>query len=206
MLEQLMGLIQDHSQEAIVQNPAVPNNQNNEVMQTLMGSIMGGMQQQAQSGNLSGLMGLLSGKAAPQTSAGLMNNPIVAGIAGNAIKSIMEKFGMSNSTAGNIVASVLPGVLSSLINKTSNSGDNSLDFNSILGGLLGGGATASSGVQSSGFDFNQIGYTLADGKLDMNDLMRMGGSLMGGSSSAPQNQNQQGAGGLGDLLGGLFGK
>lgn len=200
-----MGLIQDHSQEAIVQNPAVPNQQNNEVMETLMGSIMGGMQQQAQSGNLNGLMGLLSGKATPQDSSSLMNNPIVAGIASNAIHSIMQKFGMSNSTAGGIVASVLPGVLSSLINKTSNPGDTSIDFNSVLGGLLGGGAaSANSGVQGSGLDFNQLGYALADGKLDMNDLMRVGGSLLGGSSSAPQNQ--QTSGGLGDLLGGLFGK
>lgn len=200
-----MGLIQDHSQEAIVKNPAVPNQQNNEVMETLMGSIMGGMQQQAQSGNLSGLMGLLSGKAAPQGSSGLMNNPIVAGIASNAITSIMQKFGMSSSTAGSIVSSVLPAVLSSLIHKTSNPGDNSLDFNSILGGLLGGGGgSAASGVQNSGFDFNQLGYALADGKLDMNDLMRMGGGMLGGTSSAPQNQ--PGGGGLGDLLGGLFGK
>ncbi len=199
-----MGLIQDHSQEAIVKNPAVPNQQNSEVMQTLMGSIMGGMQQEAQSGNVSGLMGLLSGNAATQGSSGLMNNPIVAGIASNAIKSIMEKFGMSNSTAGNIVASVLPGVLSSFINKTSNPNDNSLDFNSILGGLLGGGANASAGVQSSGFDFNQVGYALADGKLDMNDLMRMGGSMLGGSNSAPQKP-QEGLD-LGGLLGGLFGK
>jgi hypothetical protein len=203
MLDQLMGLIQDHSQEAIVNNPAVPNQQNNDVMQTLMGSIMGGMQQEAQSGNLSGLMGLLSGKTATQGSSSLMNNPIVAGIASNAIKSIMDKFGMSNSTAGSIVASVLPGVLSSFINKTSNPNDGSIDFNSILGGLLGGGANASAGVQSSGFDFNQVGYALADGKLDMSDLMRIGGSMMGGTSSAPQKQ-QSGLD-LGGLLGGLFG-
>lgn len=206
MLEQLTSLIQAHSQEAIIKNPAVPNHQNNEVMQTIAGSIVGGMQQQAQSGNAGALMGLLSGKATPQGAAGLMNNPIVAGIASNAIKSIMEKFGMSNSTAGTIVAAVLPAVLSSLINKTSNPSDSSFDFNSILGSLLGGagGANASSGAQSSGFDFNQLGYAMADGKLDMDDLMRMGGSMLGGSSAAPQNQ--QGSGGLGDLLGGLFGK
>ncbi|MPR36487.1 DUF937 domain-containing protein [Salmonirosea aquatica] len=172
MLEQLMGLIQDHSQDAIVNNPAIPNQHNSDVMQTLMGSIMGGMQQEAQSGNISGLMGLLSGKAAQPGSSGLMNNPIVAGIARNAIQSIMEKFGMSNSTASSIVASVLPSVLSSFINKTSNPTDNSLDFNSILGSLLGGTTTGS--PQSSGFDFNQLGYALADGKLDMSDLMRMG--------------------------------
>jgi hypothetical protein len=72
---------------------------------------------------------------------------------------------------------------------------------------MGGGSGAASGVQGGGgFDFNQIGYAMADGKLDMNDLMRIGGSLMGGGKSAPSN-NQQGSGlDLGGLLGGLFGK
>ncbi len=59
---------------------------------------------------------------------------------------------------------------------------------------------------TSGFDFNQIGYAMADGKLDMNDLIRIGGGMLGGSSPAPQ-QNKQEDGGLdlGGLLGGLFG-
>lgn len=199
-----MGLIQDHSQEAVVKNPAVPNEQNEDVMQTMLGSIMGGFQQEAQSGNVSGLMGLLSGKAGSQSNAGLMNNPIVGNIAATAIRSIMEKFGLSNSAASGIVASVLPGVLSSLINKISNPNDNSIDFNGVLGGLLGGQTSAPSAT--SGFDFNQIGYAMADGKLDMNDLIRIGGGMLGGSSPAPQ-QNKQEDGGLdlGGLLGGLFG-
>lgn len=206
MLEQLMGLIQDHSQEAIVRNPAVPNTQNNDVMQTVMGSIMGGFQQEAQGGNINGLMGLLSGKSATVGNSGLLNNPIVSNIANTAIRSIMEKFGMSNSAASGIVASVLPGVIGSLISKISNPGDNSIDFNGVLGGLLGGGATGTAAAQSSGFDFNQIGYAMADGKLDMNDLMRMGGSFLGGNS-APAQEKQKDDGGLdlGGLLGGLFG-
>jgi hypothetical protein len=207
MLEQLMGLIQENSQEAVVNNPAVPNENNNDVMQTLLGSITGGLQQEAQGGNISGIMGLLSGKTVQSGGSDLMSNPIVSGIANNAIGSIMEKFGFSSSTAGSLVASVLPGVLSSFINKTSNPNDSSIDFNSILGSLMGGGSGAASGVQGGGgFDFNQIGYAMADGKLDMNDLMRIGGSLMGGGKSAPSN-NQQGSGlDLGGLLGGLFGK
>ena len=200
-----MGLIQDQSQEAIVKNPEVPNQQNSDVMQTLLGSIMGGMQQEAQNGNIGGLMALLSGKSTPEGSSGLMSNPIVAGIASNAIHSIMEKFGMSNSTASRIVASVLPSVLSSFINKTSNPQDSSIDFNSILGNLLGSTSTASAGAQSSGFDFNQVGYALADGKLDMDDLMRIGGSMLGGTSTAPQKPQQQEGLDLGGLLGGLFG-
>jgi|GEM_PF-115262 len=205
MLDQLLGLIQENSQQAIVQNPAVPNEHNEDVMQTLLGSITGGLQDHAQSGNVAGLMGLLSGNSGTSAN-GLMTNPIVSSIATNAINAIMQKFGITNSAASGIVASVLPGVIGSLISKVSNSGDSSLDFNSVLGGLLGGGSNQASAPQSSGFDFNQIGYAMADGKLDMNDLIRVGGSLMGGNGApaAPAGQ-QQGGMDLGGLLGGLFG-
>jgi hypothetical protein len=194
MLEQLMGLIQDNSQDAIVKNPAIPNQYNNDAMQTVLQSVMGGLQNEAQGGNVGGLMGLLSGRGGQGGS--LMNNPIVAGIAQNAIGSLMEKFGLSNSAAGNIIAQVLPGVLSSMISKTSNPNDDSMDFGGIMGSLLGGGQ-AQQAQQQGGFDFNQIGYALADGKLDMNDVMRIGGSLLGGGGNA--------GGGLGGMLGGLFG-
>lgn len=202
MLEQLLGLIQDNSQEAIVQNPAVPNEHNNDVMQTILGSITGGLQQHAQSGNLQDIMGLLSGRASQGDTAGVMSNPVASSISNNAIGSIMEKFGLDSSAAGGIVATVIPSVLSGLAGKVSNPNDSSMDFNGLLGGLLGSGNAQTS--QSSGFDFNQIGYALADGKLDMNDLMRVGGSMLGGGNS---NQSQQGGGlDLGGMLGGLFGK
>ncbi|MFN8343580.1 MAG: hypothetical protein U0X91_01165 [Spirosomataceae bacterium] len=194
MLEQLMGLIQDHSQEAIVNNPAIPNQYNNDAMQTVMQSVMGGLQNEAQGGNLGGLMGLLSGQSGK--GGNLMNNPIVAGIAQNAIGSLMQKFGLSNSTAANVIAQVLPGVLSSMITKTSNPNDDSIDFGGIMGSLLGGGQ-AQQAQQQGGFDFNQIGYAMADGKLDMNDVIRIGGSMLGGNA---------GGGGLGGMLGGLFGR
>lgn len=197
MLEQLMGLIQDNSQDAIVKNPAIPNQFNSDAMQTIFSSVVGGLQNQAQEGNVSGLMGLLSGQNG--TGNNLMGNPIVSGIAQNAIGSLMEKFGLSNSAAAGIISQVLPGVLTSLISKVSNPNDNSMDFGGIMGSLLGG--QAQQAQQQGGFDFNQIGYALADGKLDMNDVMRIGGSLLGGSGN-----NSSSGGGLGGLLGGLFGK
>jgi hypothetical protein len=197
MLEQLMGLIQDQSQDAIVKNPAIPNEHNTDAMQAILGAVTGGLQNQAQSGNISGLMGLLSGNSG--TGSNLMNNPIVSGIAQNAIGSLMEKFGLSNNAAANVIAQVLPGVLTSMISKTSNPNDSSMDFGGIMGSLL-GGQQAQQAQQQGGFDFNQIGYALADGKLDMNDVMRIGGSFLGGGG------NNNTGGGLGSLLGGLFGK
>jgi hypothetical protein len=200
MLEQLFDLVRGHSQEAIVQNPAIPNDQNEEAINTVTHSIFNGLQNQAQAGNLGGLMGMLTGQTG--TGGGLMNNPIVAGIAQNAIGSLMQKFGINNSAASGIVASVLPGVLGSLIHKTNNPNDSSIDLNGVMGSLLGGHQQQQ--AAQSGFDFNQVGAAMADGKLDMNDLMRLGGSLFGGGASG--SQQQQESGGLGGVLGGLFGR
>ncbi len=201
MLEQLMGLVKDHSQDAVVNNPDVPNQHNEGVQQEILSSIMGGLQNQAQSGSggLGSLMGLLSGQAGQ--GGGLMSNPIVGGIAQNAIGGLMSKFGLSNSAAGGIISSVLPSVLGSMISKTSNPQDSSMDFGGILSGLM-GGQQAQQAQQQGGFDFNQIGYAMADGKLDMSDLMRVGSSMLGGGGAG---QQQGGMGGLGSLLGGLFG-
>jgi len=175
MLEQLMGLIQDHSQSAIVNNPTIPNEQNNGIMQTIMGAITGGMQQHAQSGQegMSGLAGLLGGQSGT-SGEGLMSHPIVSGIAQQAISSLMTKFGMDNSAASGVVSQVLPNVMGSMISKTND-------------------------PQNSSFNMTDIIGTMANGKVDMSEIMNIAGKFMGGGGQ------QQGGGGLGGLLGGLFG-
>lgn len=175
MLDQLLGLIQQNSQDAIVKNPEVPNEHNEDVMKTLMGSITGGLQQQAQSGNTSEISNLLSGSQGTSGNA-LMNNPMVSSIATNAISAIMQKFGLSQQTAGGIVSSVLPGVLGGLIGKMGNNSGNSsgLDLGGLLGGLLGGNAQSG----NSGTNLNNAGRDMADGK-QSTDLTGMLGGLFG---------------------------
>jgi len=177
MLEQLMGLIQNNSQEAIVNNPAIPNEQNNSAMETIMGAITGGMKQQAQNGQggMAGLAGLLGGQSGT-SGGGLMSNPIVAGIAQQAISGLMAKFGIGNGAASGIVSQVLPGVMGSMISKTND-------------------------PQDSSFNMTDIMSVMADGKVDMSDIMNIAGKFMGGG----QQQQAQGGGGIGGLLGGLFG-
>jgi Bacterial protein of unknown function (DUF937) len=159
MLEQLMGLIQDHSQEAVVNNPAVPNEHNEGVMQSILGSIMGGMSQQAQGGQggLGSLIGLLGGQSGMGGN-GLMSNPMVAGIAQNAVAGIMNKFGIHNAAAQSLVASVLPSVLGSMISKTNDPEDHSFNMSNILGAV-------------------------GDGKIDMSDVANIAGSVLGGNQS-----------------------
>jgi hypothetical protein len=175
MLEQLMGLIKDNSQEAIVNNPAIPNEHNESAMQTILSSVVGGLANQGQT-NQSGLFGLLSGKAGGNIS----SNPIVSGMANTAISSIMSKFGLDKSAAGGIVSAVLPSVIGSLINKTNDPNDSSFDLSSIMGAVMGGGQQQ----QQSG-----------DGMMDV-----LGSVLGGGNQQAPQQ-----GGGLMDMVGGLLG-
>ncbi len=192
MLDQLLDIIKNNSQEAVVNNPAVPNQDNEAVQSTLLTSIVQGFQGEAAKGNIGGIMELLSGKQ------DVNQSPVVSGISQNAIGSLMDKFGISGSTAQSIVAAVLPVVLKTVIGKMNNSGDSSMDANSVLGSLLAG-----SGAQTGGFDFSQVTRAMADGKLDMNDLKNIGGSLFGGNKGdAKKDENE---GGLGGLLGGLFG-
>ncbi|MFC0182865.1 hypothetical protein SAMN04515674_10884 [Pseudarcicella hirudinis] len=156
MLEQLMGLIQDHSQDAIVNNPAIPNQHNDSAMQTILGAITGGLQQQAQGGQggLSNVIGLLGGQGG-QAGSGILSNPLVSGIAQNAIGGLMQKFGLDSSAASGIVSQVLPGVMNSLITKTNDPNDNSFDMGTIMN-------------------------VLGDGKIDMNDVSTIAGKFMGG--------------------------
>ncbi len=193
MLEVLQGLIQQAGQGAVVQNPEVPNEHNEGVMGEVMQGLMGGLSNQANSqGGLGSLIGLLGGSAG--NGGNLMSNPIVGSIAQSVVGNLMEKFGLSNSAAAGVVGSMLPSVLEGLINKTNDPNDDSIDMGGLMGSITGG--------KTNGIDFGSLlsqgAGALADGKLDMNDLMNIAGSAMGG-------QKQQGGGGLGSLLGGLFG-
>jgi hypothetical protein len=86
----------------------------------------------------------------------------------------MDKFGIHNAAAQNIVGQVLPGLLSQM-SSAHNDTNNSFNLGDVAG-------------------------VMADGKLDMNDLLNIGGKLMGGG-----NQGNNAGGGLGSLLGGLLG-
>jgi uncharacterized protein YidB (DUF937 family) len=195
MLEQLMGLIQDHSQDAIVNNPAIPNEHNNSAMQTILSSVVGGLANQQTAGNSSGLWSLLSGGAGSNIS----NNPIVSGIANSAISSLMEKFGLDKSAAGGIISAVLPKVMGSLINKTNDPNDSSFDLNTIMGAVMGGGQQQGGGLG------NILGSVLGGGAQQqggggLGDIL---GSVLGGGQQA--QQQPQAGGGLGDILGSVLG-
>ncbi|GAA4450793.1 hypothetical protein GCM10023189_11950 [Nibrella saemangeumensis] len=191
MLDTLMNLVREQSGNAIVNNPAIPNEQNNVAMDSVMSGILGGLKQQASDGNIGGLLSTVMGQQS--TSA---QNPVVGGVMNNVTGQLAERLGISPQVASSIAAAVVPMVLSRLFSKATDPNDPSVDVGNIM-------ATATGNQQAAGMDWAGMAQSaMADGKLDMSDLMRVAGGFMGSGNT---NTGQQSGGGLGGMLGGLFG-
>ncbi|XWW45810.1 hypothetical protein JYG30_24350 [Fibrella sp. USSR17] len=181
MFETLMNLVQQNAGSAIVNNPAIPNEHNNTAMETVVQSIMGGLSQQAQGGGLGNLLGMVVNGGG-----NVQDSPVTQGVQQNVEQNLMQKLGISPQVAMSIASTLVPIVLSKMMNKAADPNDASIDGNSIMGA-----ATGKQGMDWMGM----AGSAMADGKLDMNDLMRVAGGQLGGGTT----------GGLGGMLGGLFG-
>jgi hypothetical protein len=196
MLENLFNLVKQQGFESVINNPVVPNEQNNEVLASATGSVAEGLQSALAGGGLQNVLAMFGGGG--NNASGLLNNPIVANIITGFTSKLTNNHGIAGDQAGGIAQSLIPGVLSNLINKTNDPNDNSFDLNGIIGSLTGGGGN------TGGFDLAGIAGKLAsggldsdgDGKLELSDIMS---KISGGAQQA-----QSGGGGLMDMIKGFM--
>ena len=163
MFEQLTQLVQQFGQDHVVNNPAVPNEQNDAVINHASGSILDSLKNIAsQEGGLSQLTGMLQNGSIDTS------NPAVQQITNELKGSLGEKFGLNGDAASSVAGGLIPSVLGSLMggNATGGTGGGIMDMLSKYGGQF-------------GLDQN------GDGKVDMGDAMaaveKKGlGGLLGG--------------------------
>jgi Bacterial protein of unknown function (DUF937) len=184
MFEQLTELVKEFGGDAVVNNPAVPNEHNDAVMEEAGGSILSGLEHMVSSGNIGDLAGLLSGKAPID-----MNNPVVKVLAGKLIGNLGEKFGLSTAAAGSVASGLIPQILGGLVNKAQDPNHPNFNITDLIGAVSGGnGGSLMDAVSKYGgqFGLDQDG----DGQVGMGDAI----------SAVTKN-----SGGLGGILGKLFG-
>ncbi|MFT4024502.1 MAG: hypothetical protein QM664_12035 [Flavihumibacter sp.] len=189
MLENLMNLIKEQAGDAVINNPAVPDEQNNAVLQETGASIITGLQQMLAGGQAKEVISMFSNPDNVNQS-----NPAVQQISGNLLESLTGKLGLGKEAAGGIIASLLPMILKQFASRAANPGDNSFSLPEIFGQLSGG---KTSGIDIGGLigKFAQGGMDRdGDGDVDLNDLTA---AFSGVGSSG---------GGLLDSLAGMFGK
>jgi uncharacterized protein YidB (DUF937 family) len=139
MFENLLALVKGEANEAIVNNPAIPNEHNDAAIHTAATGIFDSLKNAVSNGNLSDITAMFQ-----QGGGNIAANPMMSGISQNVVGSLMNKFGINESAAGGIVASLLPSVMSKLVHKTNDPNDSSFDIGGILSSL-GGGATSGAG-------------------------------------------------------------
>jgi len=196
MLQDLLNLVKDHATESVVNNPAIPNAQNNAVISDATHSIADGLQKELSGGGLQNILSMFGGGS---NSNGLMSNPIVGSIISNFTNKLTGNYGVQSSQAGSIASSLIPGVISSLISKTNDPNNNTFTMDGLLHSLTGGASTQAAQQQGSGFSFQNLIGQIAGGGSG-GGLQNLISSVTGG---AQQQQNQSG-GGLMNLIGGLI--
>lgn len=134
MLEKLLSLVRENAQDAIVDNPAIPNHFNDAAIEETTDQLVGGLKHQFETGNVSGLLGLLNGGTNNLTS-----NPIVGQIISSLTQSFASKFGISSQQANSAASMIIGTVIPKLISKINDPNDQSFDLPSIAKELGGGG-------------------------------------------------------------------
>lgn len=206
MLENLFNLVKEQGLDSVINNPEVPNDQNDAVLASATDSVAGGLQSALASGGLQSVLSMFGGGNNSGGGIGsLLSNPIVQSIIGNFTNKLTSEHGISSNQASGIAGNLIPSVISSLIGKTTNPGDSSFDMNSIISSLTGGGQAAQAG--GNGFDFNGIlskftrgGLdTDGDGQVELTDIIS---KVTGGAQQ--QQQQQAGGGGILDVIKGFM--
>jgi hypothetical protein len=220
MLDQLIALVKQFAGETIVNNPAIPNEHNEEAMAEASSTVVSGLQNILAGGGLQNIISLFSSagnNGKPGSMAGLSQNPIVNMMAGHFMKKLMAKFGLNSSAASGIASNLIPNVLNGLITKTKDPNDSSIDLNSIIKALTGGNvpvAESANTKAAGGFNFQDLinnftgggnsGAGNAGGGFNFQDIINQV------TQGAQQNQQQQaqqesnGTGGLMDLIKGFI--
>lgn len=205
MLDNLFNMIKGVAGDAVINNPAVPNEHNDAVVAEATNTVAGGLQNLVAGGGLQSILSLFGGQGQQQGQSGLMSNPIVSMMIGHFSKKLMGKFGLESNQASGVAQNLIPSVISNLINKTNDPGNSSFTLDGLLNSLTGGQSqqiAQEQQQQDGGFSFqNLIGQFTGGQQGGGGGLMDIVSKIAGGATQA---QQQQGGGGLMDLIKGFI--
>ncbi len=129
MLEELIKIVKENAGDAIINNPVVPNENNDDAINTTAGSIFDSLKDMISGGNLESVTSLLQGNG---------SQDMIQNISEKAVGSLSDKLGIDSSVANGIVKSLVPVVMDKFITKTNDPNDSTLDIQGILGSLTQG--------------------------------------------------------------------
>ena len=201
MLEELFSLIKEQGNDTVINNPAIPNEQNNAVLADATHSVASELQGVLSGGGLQSVLSLFSNGNNNSGGSSLLNNPIVSNIISSFTNKLTTNHGIAPDQAGGIANNLIPSVLSNLISKTNDPSNSSFDIGSIISSLTGGAQNG-----GGGFDISSFVSKFTSGSLDANNDGHVGldDIISKVSGGAQQQQSKNGSGGLMDVIKGFM--
>jgi hypothetical protein len=206
MLEELFSLIKEQGTDTVINNPAIPNEQNNAVLADATHSVASELQGVLAGGGLQSVLSLFSNGNNNSGGSSLLNNPIVSNIISSFTNKLTTNHGIAADQAGGIANNLIPSVLSNLISKTNDPNNSSFDIGSIISSLTGGAQASGAQSGGGGFDISSLVSKFTSGGLDANNDGHIGldDIISKVSGGAQQQQSQNGGGGLMDVIKGFM--
>lgn len=189
MFDQLSQLVQQFGEQAIVKNQQVPNELNEAVKNEAGNGILEALSGIANSGQANLLTDFLKGNGNQK------DHPIMDLVQQQVGTKLGNQFSMDSQTVQGITKDLIPNVLGQLVGNAKNPNVKGFEIQDLVEMITKGDSNAKGSILS------QLGTSMldqnGDGKLDLNDAM----SALSGSGKGKAK-----SGGLGGLLGKLFGK
>lgn len=210
MLEELFNLVKGTATDSVINNPDVPNEQNNEVVAEATNTVASGLRNMVAGGGLQNIISMFTNnnQQGGDGKSGLLSNPIVNMMIGHFAGKLMSKFNLGGNQANSVASNLIPSVISNLISKTNDPNNSTFSLEGLLNSITGGKTAEVVQEQqaggNSGFNFQDLigQFTGGGGQSGGGGgLMDIVSKLAGGA----QNQQQQnGGGGLMDLIKGFI--
>ena len=161
----LNDLVKQYAGNAVINNPAVPNEKNESAISSITDGILSGLKQHAAGGGLNSIIGML-------TNSGQVDETTSQNVQGSVVDSLMGKLGIGKGIANSIAAQIVPAALGALSKNSADKNNTSFDPSSILSSLTGG---KTNGINIASLIDKGLGN--GDGKLDMSDITSALGKL-----------------------------
>lgn len=205
MLDQLFNLVKEYAQEPVIDNQAIPNEKNNEVVAEATNTVASGLQNVMAGGGVQSIIQMFQGNGQGGGISSLLKNPMVSMMIGHFTSKLIGKYNMSPQAAGDVANQLIPQTLNGLISKTNDPANSQFDLSNLLNSLSGGGQPGGGG---GGLDIGGLVSRFTgggmdsdgDGDVDMQDMISKFTSR-----SQDNLQQRQSGGGVMDMLKGLIG-